>query len=107
MESCLKQLVELANQDDKEFKPIEDLQFTELPNLPPILDIEVEELQKLCFQEINSHMEVDGFVDSWIRTAEKKVLLQDLWNERTLSRMRDTFKVDLVPLNKVWPNIPQ
>ena len=52
-------------------------------------------------------MGADGFVDVWIRKAEKKELLQDLWNERLLSGMRNTFKVELVPLNKVWPNIPQ
>lgn len=52
-------------------------------------------------------MGADGFVDEWLKKAEKKHLLSDLWNNRTLSRMRDTFKVELVPLNKVWPSIPQ
>ena len=44
VESCLKQLVELATQDDREFKPIEELKFKKLPDLPPITTKEVEEL---------------------------------------------------------------
>jgi hypothetical protein len=51
-------------------------------------------------------MGADGFVDEWIRTTDHTRLLRNLWNNQTLSQMRDTFKVDLVPLNKVWPNIP-
>jgi hypothetical protein len=61
-------------------------------------------MQKICSQ--GKAMGSDGFVDEWIRKAEKKHLLSDLWNNRTLRGMKDTFKVDLVPLNKVWPNIP-
>ena len=52
-------------------------------------------------------MGADGFVDVWIRKSEKKELLQDLWNESLIKGMRNIFKVELVPFNKVWPNIPQ
>jgi hypothetical protein len=60
---------------------------------------------KTCFN--GKTMGSDGFVDEWIRKVEKKHLLSDLWNKRTLNSMRDIFKVDLDPPNKVWPIIFQ
>ena len=93
VESCLKLLVELATQDDREF--LEELKFKE-PTLSPITTSEVEELQNLCSQ--GKAMGVDGFVDVWIRMAEKKELLQDLWNERLIKGMGNTFNVELILL---------
>jgi hypothetical protein len=45
----------------------------------------------------------DGMVDFWIKKTERKNLLMDLWNNDLLEKMPSTFRVDLVPLNKVWP----
>lgn len=52
-------------------------------------------------------MGFDGFVDRWIRDTKRPDLLADLWNNNCLQGLKDTFRVEMVPLNKVWPSIPQ
>jgi len=49
----------------------------------------------------------DGFVDHWIKNTKRTDLLANLWNNEILNNLNSTFRVDLVPLNKVWPDIPK
>ena len=51
-------------------------------------------------------MGADGFVDNWIKNTIRTDLLANLWNNATLNNLKSTFRVDLVPLNKVWSQIP-
>ena len=49
----------------------------------------------------------DAISDTWIKKTTKLDLLRDLWNDHTLSALDHTFKARLIPLNKVWPDIPR
>lgn len=48
----------------------------------------------------------DGFSGQWLRSTDRIDLLYNLWNNDVLKMLRKSFKVELIPLNKVWPQIP-
>ena len=50
----------------------------------------------------------DGFSDSWFKDTEKRDLLMDWWNTDIMHKLNDQiFSARLIPLNKVWPEIPK
>lgn len=42
-----------------------------------------------------------------MRRTKKLKLLADLWNADTMRRLERSFEARLIPLNKVWPDIPR
>ena len=49
----------------------------------------------------------DGFSDYWFKDTERLDLLIDWWNIGIMCKLNDQiFKARLIPLNKVWPEIP-
>ncbi len=48
-------------------------------------------------------MGADEFVDNLIKSFIKTDLLTNLWINLTLNNLKSKFRVDLVPLKKVWP----
>jgi hypothetical protein len=53
----------------------------------------------------NKGLTNDGWSDNFIRKLKKnKKLLRDLWNPLAMEKLKDIF--GLIPLNKVWPDIP-
>lgn len=49
----------------------------------------------------------DSISDTWIKITGCTFLLKDLWNNNNLQLLKSSFRTDLIPLNKVWPNIPK
>jgi hypothetical protein len=43
----------------------------------------------------------------WIKTTERWDLLANLWNQESMTLLQKSFVAKLVPLNKVWPDIPK
>ena len=55
----------------------------------------------------NKGLTNDGWSDNFIRKLKKnKKLLRDLWNPSAMEKLKDIFEARLIPLNKVWPDIP-
>ena len=48
-------------------------------------------------------MGADGFVDNWIKSTIRIDLFTNQRNNVTLRNLKSTFRVELVPLNKLWP----
>jgi hypothetical protein len=49
----------------------------------------------------------DGFSDLWFKTTKRYDLLLGWWNNDILFLLGDvSFRARLIPLNKVWPDIP-
>ena len=49
----------------------------------------------------------DGFSDKWIRESKNSKLLMSWWNSESIKWLTDNiFEARLIPLNKVWPKIP-
>lgn len=48
----------------------------------------------------------DGWSDVFLKRFKKTNLLKNLWNKDILNEIQDCFRARLVPLNKVWPDIP-
>ena len=49
----------------------------------------------------------DGWSDNFNRKLKKnKKLIRDLWNPSAMEKLKDIFEARLIPLNKVWPDIP-
>lgn len=55
----------------------------------------------------NKALGFDGVTDNWLKTTKRYYLIYDLWNNQTLQSTKKTFRTDIVPLNKSWPNIPK
>ena len=75
------------------------------PSLPPLTNIQVLAMQKSF--SYDKAQTFDGFSDKWIRNTERWDLLSDMWNNYTVSKLKDSLIARLIPLNKVWPDIPQ
>ena len=55
----------------------------------------------------NKGLTNDGWSDNFIRKLKNnKKLLRDLWNPSAKNKLKDIFEARLIPLNKVWPDIP-
>ena len=49
----------------------------------------------------------DGFTDNWFRDTRRYDLLSGWWNNNAIAVLGDvSFRARLIPLNKVWPDIP-
>ena len=46
------------------------------------------------------------FKNSILKCYSNKKLLRDLWNPSVMEKLKDLFEARLIPLNKVWPDIP-
>ena len=49
---------------------------------------------------------MDGAITSIRKLKKNKKLLRDLWNPQAMEKLKDIFEARLIPLNKVWPDIP-
>lgn len=83
---------------------MKNIKFKDLPDLPPLNFEDTKFLQRICSS--GKAMGADGFSDQWIRSTDRIDLLCNLWNNEVLKLLRKSFKVELIPLNKVWPQIP-
>ena len=55
----------------------------------------------------NKGLTGDVFSDNWFRTTERWDIINDWWNEGILELLNNQiFSARLIPLNKVWPEIP-
>jgi hypothetical protein len=50
---------------------------------------------------------MDAFSDTWFRTTNRVEIINDMWREVILKKLADSFAARLIPLNKVWPEIPR
>ena len=48
----------------------------------------------------------DGWSDNFLKTCEERKLLTDFWKDEAIMKSNDIFEASLIPLNKVWPEIP-
>jgi hypothetical protein len=56
----------------------------------------------------NKGITSDGFSDCWFKDTERRDLLMDWWNSDLMQKLNDEiFSARLIPLNKVWPEIPK
>lgn len=82
------------------------IQEAPFPDLP---DPDIEEV--MAFQigfSRNKAISFDGFTDEWFRKTKRYDLLKGMWSNCILSILGDeTFRARLIPLNKVWPDIPK
>ncbi len=74
------------------------------PTLPPLTFEEVDNMQRYCAS--GKALALDAISDTWMRQTQRKDLLCNLWNADALTQMSRSFEARLVPLNKVWPDIP-
>ena len=50
----------------------------------------------------------DGFSDTWFKYTKKTNILRNWWNNDTLLLLdKYIFRARLIPLNKVYPEIPR
>ena len=49
----------------------------------------------------------DGFIDIWIKRTGRSDFLCNIWRQDIIESINNFYRVDLVPLNKVWPDIPK
>lgn len=55
----------------------------------------------------NKGLTGDGFSDNWFRETLRWDLINDWWDTHIMDSLNDQiFKARLIPLNKVWPEIP-
>jgi len=54
----------------------------------------------------NKAITFDGFSDKWIKNLEQTQLINDVWNKKNLNKIVNLGEARLIPLNKVWPEIP-
>ena len=99
--SCLNQLYELQHRvEDTEEQKAERA----FPSLPPLSVEEVREIQNHL--SYNKAITEDGFSDIYLRLPKFWKLFSDLWNPQCMELLQSIFNARLVPLNKVWPAIP-
>ena len=80
---------------------------TNYPTLPPLDLKEVEWIQSKMSR--GKGLTYDGWSDNFLKKvdlATKGHLIKDLWNPSSMQLMPDITWARLIPLNKVWPNIP-
>ena len=102
-QSCLDEL----SKHSTSFSPLEleVLNQSEFPTLPPLNHFQVKKLQKLTSQ--NKGITFDGFSDTWFKQNKNTSLLKNWWNQSLISKLSKLiFEARLIPLNKVYPNIP-
>ena len=78
---------------------------TYFPKLPPLDYLEVVKLQKLS--SANKAESFDFISGRWIKFTQRWDLLFNLWNFEAIQMLERSFEARLVPLNKVWPDIPK
>ena len=50
----------------------------------------------------------DGFSDHWIHHSKNINFFNDIWNDNSIKKLGDKiFEARIIPLNKVWPAIPE
>jgi hypothetical protein len=50
----------------------------------------------------------DGFSDNWFRETKSTELLRNWWNPQTIKMLMPiSMEARLIPLNKVYPNLPE
>ena len=51
---------------------------------------------------------MDGNSVNWIKNNKNYFIIHDIWNNNSNKKLYPykTFKARLIPLNKVWPSIP-
>jgi hypothetical protein len=55
----------------------------------------------------NKAITFDGFTDCWFKKTKRTELLNDWWNVSVMNILRkNIFSARLIPLNKVYPDIP-
>jgi hypothetical protein len=65
---------------------------------------EVKELQNLCSR--GKAVTFDAFSDTWLKTTRRLDLISNWWRPSAIEKLKGCFAARLIPLNKVWPNIP-
>ena len=102
LNNCLQQLSKYQSRVT-DYRLIQESRF---PNLSPPPVEEIVPFQ-LGFSR-NKAISFDGFIDEWFRTTTRYDLLRGWWNDKILESLGDeTFRGRLIPLNKVWPDIPK
>ncbi len=99
LHSCLQVLCKTSGRDTS------DKSQTAFPNLPPLSEQQVRYIQYAA--SYNKALTLDGWSDAWIKKTERWDLLANLWNQESMALLRKSFEAKLVPLNKVWPDIPK
>jgi hypothetical protein len=54
----------------------------------------------------NKAITFDGFVEDWFLKTERIDLVSNFWNRETVEANRNLGEARLIPLNKVYPDIP-
>ena len=97
LKSCLKVLSEI--QKRSQYNPI-----VTTTSLEPLSQTEVELLQSRMSK--NKGLTGDGFSDNWFANTTHINIINDLWKYDTFKLLPNIGEAKLIPLNKVWPNIP-
>ncbi len=75
------------------------------PDLPALSVHEVQKIQLYCAS--GKGLAFDAISDTWMRQTERRDLLADVWRHEAIQALARSFEARLIPLNKVWPDIPQ
>jgi hypothetical protein len=54
----------------------------------------------------NKALTFDGFIEDWFLNSIRFDILSNLWNGDCLARMPNLGAARLIPLNKVYPDLP-
>jgi len=75
------------------------------PTLCPLKEHEVNSLQNHLNQ--NKGITNDGYSDTWLKNTTRRDLICNWWNPTSLKLLGEgIFRARLIPLNKVYPKIP-
>jgi hypothetical protein len=56
----------------------------------------------------NKAVTFDGFSDNWFKETKSVELLRNWWNPQTIKMLMPlSMEARLIPLNKVYPNLPE
>ncbi|CAD8215511.1 unnamed protein product [Paramecium octaurelia] len=94
--NCLTQLSIISN--GQKFRPLK------LPSLPPLNTLDITELQRRMSR--NKAISFDGVSDNFIRNCKNVHIFCDIWKQSTIETNYACCRARLVPLNKVFPDIP-
>lgn len=101
MENCLRQLGKIGGIRD--YMPPS---ITQAPGLPPLGPSEIARIQNSMTE--NKALSWDGFSDNFLRRTNQWHLLSDLWTPHVMQWIDSIIgSARLIPLNKVWPEIPR
>ncbi|KAL4477946.1 hypothetical protein ABPG72_013354 [Tetrahymena utriculariae] len=97
--NCINYLKNISDSIKEPPKPFE------FPYLTPLKIEQILLMQQLM--SINKAVVYDGLSDRFLKETQSYHLINDWWNPQTISMLnKNSFKVRLIPLNKVHPNIP-